>query len=201
MAEDIKREKSELHVLVNNAGNFYKERMLSADGYEKILAVNHLAPFLLTLLLLDLIKKSAPARIVNVASSAHKSIRKLDLHNLHGENGYDPFTAYSLSKLGNVLFTKALADELIGTDVTVNSLHPGVVATKLLRKSYDMAGISPMKGAQTSIFLASSPDAKGVTGKYFQNLQERTTSVIADDKDLQATFWKISMEMVNNFLD
>ena len=201
MAEDIKREQSELHVLVNNAGNFYKERMISADGFEMTLAVNHLAPFLLTLLLLDLIKQSAPARIVNVSSSAHKSIRDVDLDYLQSENGYDPFTTYGISKLGNVLFTKTLAEKLIGTEVTVNSLHPGVVATKLLRKSYNLAGISPAEGAQTSIFLTSSPGVKGVSGKHFQNLQERNTSVIAEDKDLQATFCKISMEMVNNFLD
>ena len=105
MAEDIKREQTELHVLVNNAGNFYKERMLSADDIEMTMAVNHFAPFLLTLLLLDLLKASAPARIVNLASSSHKLIKSVDFENLQGETNYDGFTAYSLSKLGSVLFT------------------------------------------------------------------------------------------------
>ena len=201
MTEDIKRENTELHVLVNNAGNFYRDRLLSSDGVEMTLAVNHLAPFLLTLLLLDLLKASTPTRIVNVASSAHKSIKSVDLEDLQGESNYDGFAAYSLSKLGNVLFTQSLADRLNGTSVTVNALHPGVVNTKLLRKSYHLDGMSVEEGARTSVYLASSPAVEGVSGKYFQNMQEQPASDLSQDKDLQRAFWKISREMVSQFLD
>ena len=201
MSEDIKREQAELHVLVNNAGNFYCERLLSSDGIEMTLAVNHLAPFLLTMLLLDLLKASAPARIVNVASSSHKLIKSVDLENLQGETNYDGFTAYSLSKLGNVLFTQSLADKLNGTGVTVNALHPGVVNTKLLRKSYDLNGISVEEGAQTSVYLVSSPEVEGVSGKYFKNMRERTASEFSQDRNFQDAFWKLSKEMVSQFLD
>ena len=201
MAEDIKREQTELHLLVNNAGNFYKERLLSADNIEMTMAVNHFAPFLLTLLLLDLLEASAPARIVNVASSAHKLIRSVDFENLQGGTNYDGFTAYSLSKLGNVLFTQSLADKLAGTDVTVNALHPGVVNTKLLRKSYHLDGMSVKEGAQTSVFLASSLVVDGISGKYYKNMQECQASDLSQDKILQDAFWKLSEEMVSQFLD
>ncbi len=201
MAEDIKQEQTELHVLVNNAGNFYKERILSSDGIEMTLTVNYLAPFLLTMLLLDMLKASAPARIVNVASSSHNSIKSVDFENLQGETNYDRFTAYSLSKLGNVLFTQSLADKLEGTGVTANALHPGVVDTKLLRKSYHMDGLSIEKGAQTSVYLASSPALEDVSGKYFISMQECPASDLSQDKDLQGAFWKLSKEMMNQFLD
>ena len=201
MAEDIKREQKELHVLVNNAGNFYRDRLLSSDGVEMTLAVNHIAPFLLTLLLLDLLKTSAPARIVNVASSSHKLIKSVDLEDLEGESNYDGFTAYSLSKLGNVLFTQSLADRLNGTSVTANALHPGVVNSKLLRKSYHLDGISVEEGAQTSVYLVSSPEVEGVSGKYYKNMREHPASDLSQDHDLQDAFWKLSIGMVNQFLN
>ena len=115
--------------------------ILSSDGIEMTLAVNHLAPFLLTMLLLNLLKASVPARIVNVASSSHKMIKSVDIENLQGDINYDGYTAYSLSKLGNIFFTQSLSEILIGTGVTANALHPGVVDTKLLRKSYNLDGI------------------------------------------------------------
>jgi len=201
MAEDIMREQTELHVLVNNAGNFYKERLLSTDDIEMTMAVNYFAPFLLTLLLLDLLKANAPARIVNVASSSHKLIRSVDFENLQGETNYDGFSAYSLSKLGNVLFTQSLADKLAETGVTANALHPGVVNTKLLRKSYHLDGMSVDKGAQTSVYLASSTSVEGVSGKYYKNMQERPASDLSQGKNFQDAFWKLSEEMVSQFLD
>jgi len=201
MAEDIKREHTELHVLVNNAGNFFGDRLLSSDGVEMTLAVNHLAPFLLTILLLDLLKVSTPSRIVNVASSSHKLIKSVDLENLQGESNYDGFTAYSLSKLGNVLFTQSLADKLNGTSVTANVLHPGVVNTRLLRKSYHLDGMSVEEGARTSVYLASSPAVEGISGKYYKNMQEHPASDLSQDQDLQDAFWKLSKELVNHFLD
>jgi len=201
MAEKIKQEQTELHVLVNNAGNFYKERLLSTDDIEMTMAVNHFAPFLLTYLLLDLLKANAPARIVNVASSSHKLIGSVDFENLQGETNYDGFTAYSLSKLGNILFTQSLADKLTRTSVTANALHPGVVNTKLLRKSYHLDGMSVDKGAQTSVYLASSPSVEGVSGKYYKNMQERPASDLSQGKKLQDAFWKLSEETVSQFLD
>ena len=200
MAEEIKRENSALHVLVNNAGNFYKQHEMSEDGIEMTFMVNHLAPFFLTLLLLDLITASAPARIINVASSAHKNVKQVDFDNLQGENEYDPFTAYALSKLGNVLFTQSLSARLSGKGVTVNSLHPGVVATKLLKKSYDLDGIDTVEGAATSVMLASSMDVANVTGRYFRNKQERNPSELALDKKLQDRFWQVSEDLVGDFL-
>ena len=201
MAEDIKREQKELHVLVNNAGNFFKERQLSKDGFEMTFAVNYLAPFLLTILLLDLIKSSAPARIINVSSSSHRSIREVDLANLQGETDYNGYAAYSLSKLGNMLFTQSLADQLKGTHVTVNALHPGVIDTNLLRKSYAMDGAGVDEGAKTSVYLASSPDVVRVSGKYFDAMREREASDLSQNKTLQNDFWNLSKEMIANFVE
>ncbi|MDO9546383.1 MAG: SDR family oxidoreductase [Pelolinea sp.] len=201
MAEDIKREQKTLHVLVNNAGNFYKERRLSAEGFEMTFAVNYLAPFLLTMLLLDLIKASAPARIVNVSSSSHRSIKNIDPDNLQSDHDYDGYTAYSLSKLENVLFTQSLIDKLKGTGVTVNALHPGVVNTNLLRKSYAMEGVGVEEGAKTSTYLASSPDVAQVSGKYFDNMRERPASDLSQNRELQDAIWDLSIEMVSEFLN
>ena len=201
MAEDIKREQKELHVLVNNAGNFFEDHQLSADGYEMTFAVNYLAPFLLTLLLLDLLKVSAPARIVNVSSSSHRSIKEVDLANLQGKSDYNGYTAYGLSKIENVLFTQSLANKLEGNGVTVNALHPGVVDTNLLRKSYAVEGVGVEEGAKTSVYLASSPDVVQVSGKYFDNMQERPASDLSQNKVLQDDFWDLSKEMVANFIN
>lgn len=200
MAEDIKRENSTLHVLVNNAGNFYKERMVTDDGVEMSFAVNHLAPFLLTLLLIDLIKASAPARIINVSSSAHKMIKAVDFENLQGELHYDPFEAYALSKLGNVLFSQLLSRKLSGSGVTVNSLHPGVINTKLQKKSYDLDGIGVEEGAQTSILLANSMEVSEISGEYFKNSQISRTSNIAQEEELQERFWTISEKFIADYL-
>lgn len=196
LAEDIRRENNTLHVLVNNAGNFYKERQLTEAGLEMTFTVNYLAPFLLTLLLLDLIKASAPARIVNVASSSHKMIKKIDFDNLQGEKGYDPFEAYSLSKLGNVLFSLALAQRLSGSGVTVNSLHPGMVVTNLQKKSYALDGISAEEGASTSVMLASSMELASTTGKYFKDGMEKRPSDLALDQALQSRLWQVSEALV-----
>jgi NAD(P)-dependent dehydrogenase (short-subunit alcohol dehydrogenase family) len=200
LAEEVKREQAQLHVLINNAGIFSKERVLTNDGFESTFAVNHLAPFLLTLLLLDLLKASAPARIVNVASGSHRGVSAVDFDNLQGEKTYDGIAAYSLSKLGNVLFTNALARRLAGTHVTANSLHPGVIGTKLLRASYNMDGANLEEGAQTSVYLAASPEAEGVTGKYYSKMLEKPTSDLAQDEALQEKFWQVSEALVAKFL-
>jgi NAD(P)-dependent dehydrogenase (short-subunit alcohol dehydrogenase family) len=200
MSEEIKREQSNLHVLVNNAGTFSKEKLLTKEGLEVTFAVNHLAPFLLTLLLLDLLKASAPARIVNVSSGAHRNITEVDFGNLQAEKTYDGFEAYGLSKLGNVLFTNELAKRLEGSEVTVNSLHPGVISTKMQRASYNLDGADVEEGARTSVYLTTSPDVEGFTGKYFSRMAEKPTSDLAQDKALQEKFWKVSEELLAGYL-
>jgi NAD(P)-dependent dehydrogenase (short-subunit alcohol dehydrogenase family) len=200
MAADVKREQSHLEILINNAGNFYKERQLSQDGFEMTWAVNHLAPFLLANLLLDLVKESAPARIITVASSAHYSVKAVDWHDLQAEGGYDGSDAYALSKLANICTMNELARRLQDSQVTVNSLHPGVIDTKLLRNSYALDGASVEEGAQTSVYLASSPEVEGLTGKYFSRMREKTPSELVQDLDNQKKFWGASMQMVEKFM-
>ena len=200
MADEIKREQSELHVLINNAGTFSKEKLLTKDGLEMTFAVNHLAPFLLTMLLLDLLKASAPARIITVTSNAHRNISEVDFGNLQAEKSYDGFEAYGLSKLANILFTNELAERLEGSRVTSNSLHPGVISTKMQRASYNLDGADVEEGARTSVYLATSPEVEGVTGKYFSRMAEKPTSDLAQDKALQKKFWKISEELLSDYL-
>jgi NAD(P)-dependent dehydrogenase (short-subunit alcohol dehydrogenase family) len=158
-----------LHVLINNAGVILLQRQLSEDGVEMSFAVNHLAPFLLTNLLLDVLKASAPARIVNVSSTVHYDAA-LKFDNLQGERKYNGVEAYKVAKLGNVLFTRELADRLKGTGVTVNCLHPGVVATKLLDTGWGWStGLSSAQGAALSVYLAISPEVEQISGQYFEN--------------------------------
>lgn len=197
LAIEIKETHERLHVLINNAGMFQKERRLTEDGIEMTFAVNYLAPFLLTNLLLDLLKESAPSRIINVASIAHESA-VIDWSNLLGERYYDGYDAYALSKLCIVLFTYALAERLDGTGVTANCLHPGVIKTKLLREGFgNYPGDTPEKGARTSVYLASSPEMEGVSGRYFENLRPARSSIISYDKALWARLWKVSEKLTD----
>ena len=189
MADDVVRRFDRLDVLVNNAGVFMHERRLTEDGLETTFAVNHLAPFLLTLLLLDLLKASAPSRVVTVSSMVHIRAHPA-FDNLQGETRFRGGYAYNLSKLGNVLFTFELAERLAGTGVTVNCLHPGVVATRLLRTGWHVrGGISTERGAETSVFLASSPEVENVTGKFFSNRHVTEPSPLAYDRSLRQRFW------------
>lgn len=194
LADEIRRRHARLDVLLNNAGVYRKERTLSEDGLEMTFAVNHLAPFLLTNLLLDLLLKSAPARIITVSSVAYQSAR-LDFENLQGEKKYHPWGAYAISKLGNILFTFKLAEMLEGANVTANALHPGTVSTKLLLEAFGSTGASVEKGAETSVFLASSPEVEGVSGRYFVDQQSQETSPLANDKEVQQRFWEVSEQL------
>ncbi len=200
MANEIKREQDSLHVLINNAGTFSKEKLMTKDNLEMTFAVNHLAPFLLTMLLLDLLKASAPARIINVASGAHRNISAVDFDNLQAEKSYDGFEAYALSKLGNILFTNELAERLAGTGVTVNSVHPGVISTKMQAASYNLEGESVEEGARTSVYLASSPEVEGVTGRYFSRMVEKPVSDLAQDRALREKFWQVSEKLLAGYL-
>lgn len=183
-----------LDVLVNNAGVFRTERRATRDGLEETFAVNHLAPFLLTHLLVPLLVRSAPSRVVGVSSIAHQSARPV-LSDLQHEKRYDGYSAYALSKLGNVLFTIELARRLDGRGVTANVLHPGVITTKLLREGFGMGGAPLSSGARTSFYLAASPEVEGVTGRYFVNDKEASPSPVARDERLRKAFWTVSEEL------
>jgi NAD(P)-dependent dehydrogenase (short-subunit alcohol dehydrogenase family) len=198
-----------IDVLINNAGVVLTDRRETVDGFESTFAVNHLGPFLLTNLLLDRIKASAPARIINVASSAHKGARKgLDFGDLQNAARYRGMQVYSQTKLANILFTTELARRLKGTRVTVNSLHPGTVrtgygrdgdTTGLLRVGLAIGGrffLSPEKGADTSVYLASAPDVAGITGEYFVKRKIKRPSSAARDADAARKLWDASEALV-----
>jgi retinol dehydrogenase 14 len=195
-----------LDVLVNNVGGFWAHRHPTADGLEHTFALNHLAPFLLTNLLLDRLKASAPARVVTVSSGAQAAGR-IDFDDLQGARSYSGQRAYSQSKLANILFTNELARRLQGTGVTANSVHPGVVRTNF--GSEDQAGFfqiisrlvrpflkTPTQGAWTPIYLASSPDVEGITGQFFANRKPKTANKAAGDVDVTARLWRVSADLV-----
>ncbi len=189
-----------LDLLINNAGLWESKRKESADGIEMNFAVNHLAPFLMTNLLLDLIKKSAPARIINVSSTAHK-YAKMNFDDLEGKKRWDSMKSYAQSKLANILFTRKLAHELAGAGVTVNCLHPGVVSTRLFdnmpgyfRRIFGLFMISPEKGAETSIFLATSPEVEGISGAYYNKKMMAKTTRHAEDMKAADMLWEVSKE-------
>jgi NAD(P)-dependent dehydrogenase (short-subunit alcohol dehydrogenase family) len=200
LAVEIKAKNNRLDILVNNAGVYMKQRVLTEDGHEMTFQVNHLAHFLLTHLLLDLIKQSAPSRIINVSSMAHSS--KIDFDDLQSKKNYSAYNAYALSKLANIIFTFKLAYDLKDTRIDVNCLHPGVINTKLLREGFGAMGSDVQTGAKIPVFLASSQKVEGVTGKFFTNgitgsvPKEQRAAKIAYNKDLQEKLWKISAEMV-----
>ncbi|MDH3253304.1 MAG: SDR family NAD(P)-dependent oxidoreductase, partial [Ignavibacteria bacterium] len=157
--------------------------------------VNHIAHFLLTASLLALLQRSAPSRIVTVSSIAHTRAR-VDFGNLQGEKKFDPYGAYSLSKLANILFTYELAEQLSGTGVSVNCLHPGVVNTKLLRTGFPFSsGISQSEGSETSVYLATDPGVADVSGAYFVNRKPQSSSPLSRDVTLRSTLWKLSEDL------
>ena len=205
-AATFKQRHTHLHVLVNNAGALFARRQLTSDGYEMTFALNHLNYFLLTILLLDILKASAPARIVNVSSHAHEAAT-LDFDNLQGEKHFAGMQAYGQSKLANVLFTYELARRLEGSGVTVNALHPGFIATGFARNNgifynFGMKIIGlfirkPDQGAQTSIYLASSPEVEGVSGKYFVDCKAVDSSPLSHDQALAEKLWQVSLELTS----
>jgi retinol dehydrogenase 14 len=194
-----------LDALVNNVGGFWAHRHVTADGLEHTFALNHLAPFLLTNLLLDRLKASAPARVVTVSSSAHATGR-INFDDLQGSATYSGQQAYNASKLANVMFTYELARRLNGTGVTATVLHPGVVSTNF--GGEDQAAIkvilplmrpfmkTPAAGAATTIHLASSPEVEGVTGRYFANRRPKTSNKASYDTAAVARLWKVSADLV-----
>ena len=193
MAERVLDTCPRLDVLVNNAGIAVRDRRLSADGYESTFAVNHLAPFLLTNLLLDRLLDSAPARVVNVSSGVHGGGR-IDLDDLQMERRFDGWQAYCNSKLANALFTSELARLVDAAEVTANFLHPGVIDTKLLHVNF--GGGSPVAaGARTPVHLALDPEGAGVTGAYFVDRRRTRASSAARDRRLASELWRVSAEL------
>ena len=204
LASEIQHRVARLDVLVNNAGAFFARRQLSQDGLEMTFALNHLAYFLLTSLLFDSLKAADSARIVNVSSEAHRRAH-LDFSDLQGEHRYTGWRAYARSKLANILFTYELARRLAGTGIVTNALHPGFVATNFGRNNHGIAAafirilqltaISPEEGAQTIIYLASSPVVKGVTGQYFIKQQVVRSSQVSYDHAAAERLWQFSTEL------
>jgi NAD(P)-dependent dehydrogenase (short-subunit alcohol dehydrogenase family) len=185
----------------------FTRRQLTSDGYEMTFALNHLNYFLLTILLLDILKASAPARIVNVSSGAHVGA-SIDFDNLQSEKHFSGMQAYGQSKLANVLFTYELARRLEGSGVTVNALHPGFIATGFARNNGAFYNLGmkligffirkPDQGAQTSIYLASSPQVEGLTGKYFIDCKAADSSPLSHDQALAQKLWQVSLELTGN---
>jgi NAD(P)-dependent dehydrogenase (short-subunit alcohol dehydrogenase family) len=193
MAHDLSARLPRLDVLINNAGVYMTERKTSHDGFEMTLAVNHLAHFLLTILLLPLLKKSEAPRVITVSSMVHTSGR-IEFANLNGERDFDAYHAYANSKLANALFAHELARR--EPWLTSNSLHPGVIGTKLLHAAFSMQGDSVQDGARTSVYLAASPEVANVTGKYFVDSVAVTAAAQVLDQQLAQRLWAWSEQAV-----
>jgi NAD(P)-dependent dehydrogenase (short-subunit alcohol dehydrogenase family) len=205
MARAFKERTSRLDVLVNNAGGFFNSRRGTPYGVEMTLLINHLAPFLLTNLLLETLQDSAPARIVNVSSDGHKQ-GTMDFDDLGFERGYFGMKAYARSKLANVLFTYELARRLDGSQVAANALHPGHVATDMWKTSFPVVGpalrwvmgfiaLTPEQGADNTIYLASSPEVEGITGAYYVQREPAQSSPLSYDDGVAQKLWKVSEEL------
>lgn len=210
LAHRLRDELDRLDVLVNNVGALFTRLELTPEGFERTFALNHLGPFLLTHHLRPLLEASAPARIVNVSSEAHRG-PGIDFDNLNGEHGYSGWKAYQVSKLENLLFTYELAERLAGTGVVANALHPGFVASRfardnpglyplLVRAAQALFAISEEKGAETSVFVASSPEVEGVTGKYFVRCRERSSSRASYDPEARRRLWEESERLLTEEL-
>jgi retinol dehydrogenase-14 len=206
LADEVLQRLSRIDVLVNNVGGYWNTRHVTADGLERTFALNHLAPFLLTSLLLDRMKQSAPARVVMVSSNV-QAMGRIDFGDLLGERSYSGAQAYNQSKLANVMFTYELARRLHATGVTANALHPGVVSTSF--GAEDPGGVqrlftpfmrpfmkTPALGAATSVHLASAPDLEQVTGRYFASSRPRRSSKRSYDEAAAARLWQVSADLV-----
>lgn len=205
LVKEFKERYQFLHVLINNAGVNLSRCMLTEDGIETTFAVNYLAQYLLSNLLLDVLKASSPARIVNVASSV--LAKNIDFENLNGEKHYRQLNAYGQSKLAVILFTYELSRRIEGTGVTVNCLHPGYVKTNMIKNFrkfvkyfYPLIGLfmkKPKKGAKTSIYLASSSEVEGVSGKYFKKRKEVESMKAVYDEEIAKRLWDVSIALTN----
>ena len=206
LVDEFRARHEKLHLLINNAGVYLTKRSETEEGLESTFAVNHLGPFLLTSLLVDILKTSAPSRIVNVTSDAHKGAR-INFDDLQGEKKFSGWQAYGQSKLAMILYTHGLAKKLEGTGVTVNSAHPGVVRTNFAKNNgglvmlgfrfLGMFFISPESAAKRILYVATSPDLEGVTGKYFTKMHEVKSSQESYDDDSAGRLWQISEQLTH----
>lgn len=201
-AEEFHQRFLRLDVLVNNAGAAFLKRRTSVDGIEMTWALNHLGYFLLTNLLLDTLKRSAPARVVNVASDAHRSVRAINFDDVAAPARYRGFRAYSESKLANILFTRELARRLEGTGVSANVMHPGLVASNFaggapwpIQLVFRLFGLPPEQGARTAIYLATALELEGVSGQYFVKEKAVRPSAAALDDVAAHRLWEASEAM------
>jgi NAD(P)-dependent dehydrogenase (short-subunit alcohol dehydrogenase family) len=205
LVSEFKKKYDNLHVLINNAGVNLHQHTLTDDGIETTFAVNYLAHFMLCNLLFDTLQKSAPSRIINVASSVQA--KSIDFDDINMINHYRQLKAYSQSKLAVILFTYEFAKKVEGTGVSVNCLHPGYVKTKMIRNFrpfvkyfYHLVGLfmlTPKKGAKTSIYLASSPEIDGTSGKYFKKKKEVESVKISYDEDTAKKLWELSVQLTD----
>ncbi len=203
LADEVQAATDRLHVLVNNAGAFHLYRTTTVDGHEATLAVNHLAPFILTRALKQLLRDSAPARVINISSDAH--LRATNVEDWESRHGYTGYQAYARTKLANVMFTYDLAHRLEGSGVTVNACHPGWVDTGIIENVLDRwwtrwmiplakrFADTPEEGAATPVWMATSPELEGVTGKYFKKKRAATSSLVSHDPTIGARLWNISL--------
>jgi len=206
LAQQFQAKYSKLHVLINNAGLFNQRRHVTPDGYEATFAINYLAPFLLTNLLLDELRSSTPSRIVNVSSVGHYN-GHINFDDINMEKNYGGWKAYQQSKLALVLFTRELAKKLQGTGVTVNSVHPGTVATNIWSRPMGPLGFimavpklfmtSPNKGAETVVYLASSPDAASTSGEYWDKLKVKKSSEESYNEEVGKRLWEVSEKLTS----
>ena len=205
LAGEVLQRLPRVDVLVNNVGGYWNTRHVTADGLERTFAVNHLAPFLLTSLLLGRLKQSTPARVVTVSSNV-QALGRIDFEDLQAERSYSGARAYNQSKLANVLFTYELARRLQGTSVTANALHPGVVRTafgaedpravqRLLMPVMRPFMKAPARGAATSVYLASAPDLERVTGRFFAGRKPRKSGELSYDRAAAARLWQVSADL------
>ena len=205
LAATFQERHDSLHVLLNNAGAYYTRRRVTADGFEMTWALNHLAYFLLTGLLLDCLRAAGDARVINVASGVHQD-GTIDFDDLQGERRYSGWAAYKQSKLANVMFTYALHRRMAGTGVSANCLHPGFVATRFghnnigpvgigLRVAQQLSALRAADGARTSVYLAASDEVAGTSGLYFYKSGPARSSPVSHDEAAQERLWKISEEM------
>ena len=205
LAAEVLSRYPNVDVLVNNAGAMYLRREVTEEGFERTWALNHLAPFLLTALLVDRIRESAPARIVTTSSDAHGG-KQIPFDDLGGERSYDGYRRYGQTKLANILFTSELARRLEGSGVTANCFHPGFVASGFARNNGPLLRIgmsvvrpfarSPERGADTLVWLADSSEAAGETGGYFVDRRRGTPSAAAQDAEAARRLWEVSEEQV-----
>ena len=208
LSEELKTRIPHLDVLINNVGAKFVKRQVTVDGYEMTFSLNYLGHFLLTHLLLDLLEESESARIITVASGAHGGCSNINFDDLQSQTEYNGKHAYAQSKLANILFTYELSRRLAGKEISVNALHPGGVATNFCKNNgvvswlkhvtaHLLAGnlVGPVEGAKTIIYLATSPDVEGISGKYFYNMEPVSSSKASYDEESARRLWDVSVGM------